>query len=499
MKPWLEVDRKGLAQILERRGKGFVIAEVVQNAWDEQDQGMSRVDLSLKPIPGKPQAELQVIDDSPEGFRDLRDAFTLFAPSYKKGDPRKRGRFNLGEKLLLAISVFANITSTKGTVTFGDNGRVETPSAKRPRGTCLLAHLKMTRAEVAEALILARRLIPPKGVVTTINGEEIPHRDPVGEGTESLTTEIADEEGVLRRVERKTTVQVYETLPGEPPTIYEMGIPVVEHDGRWHVDVQQKVPLDLERGNVTPAYLRKIRTLLLNEMAGKLTKDECSQPWVREAVPYAQPGAVRTALTKRFGKRALVVDPSSPEANKRALDQGRQLVSGGSMSKAEWGAARSAFEGTDTLAPAGQVIKVGVPTSPDGVPPIPRKEWTPGMLVMEVYIQRFGEHVIGRTPKVEFFNIPRFRQGCGAFGAWYGRSEVFAPTLSINIGVLGKKWVEEPDQLKVDELLIHEFSHQVVSDHLSGAFHRECCRIGAKIRSLQWDLQGEIEFHRGLG
>jgi hypothetical protein len=33
----------------------------------------------------------------------------------------------------------------------------------------------------------------------------------------------------------------------------------------------------------------------------------------------------------------------------------------------------------------------------------------------------------------------------------------------------------------VDELLIHEFSHYYVSDHLSSAFHDECCRLGAAI------------------
>jgi hypothetical protein len=757
-KPWFEVDRKGLAQIIERRGKAFVIAEVLQNAWDEP---ITRVDLTLKPIPGKPQAELQVIDDSPDGFRDLRDAFTLFAPSYKKGDPEKRGRFNLGEKLLLSISVFANITSTTGTVTFGDNGRTETTRTKRPAGTSLLAHLKMTRAEVEEALEFAKRLIPPDGVTTTINGEELPHRTYVSAGEATLPTEISDEDGVLRRTRRKSQVLVFEPMEGESPTIYEMGIPVVEHDGRWHVDVCvapetkiltrdlryisagsvvegdellgfdenrvghrrrfrsssvvrsrivkrpcyrlvfddgtevicssdhqwvtawsktkrwlstgrlrptrgrkpgsrvvrlldvwdtgvhrsdgylagafdsdgwllqrettnpiggvanrvgfsqneglvldhvggllavrgfkfqtrrlepseggarnrtaphtqlflsdrqeilrflgqirphrlldqfnpdllgslptqrcvrlvekefsgrrevvsiettthtyiaeglashncQKVPLNLERDNVTPGYLRKIRTFLLNEMSEHLTREDTTQPWVRDALPQASDSAVRKTLTKMVGKKAVVVDPSNPEANKRALEQGRTLVHGGTFSKEIWTAARRAFKDSKTLAPAGQVIETGVPSSPDGVPPIPEATWTPRMEVLRVYAQRFGEHVIGKTVTVQFYKVSRFRQGCGAFGAWYGRSFVM-PTLSFNIGVLGKWWVEKPDQEAVDRLLIHEFAHDKVSDHLSDEFHRECCRIGAKLRTLRWDLNGEIEFQRGLG
>jgi hypothetical protein len=35
MKNWFEVDRQGLARLLERKGKEFVLYELVQNAWDE--------------------------------------------------------------------------------------------------------------------------------------------------------------------------------------------------------------------------------------------------------------------------------------------------------------------------------------------------------------------------------------------------------------------------------------------------------------------------------
>jgi hypothetical protein len=104
---WFDVDKAGLAKLLARRGKEFIIHELVQNAWDEDT---TRVDTSLARIPGSRMARLTVEDDNPNGFADLSHAFTLFAESEKKADTGKRGRFNLGEKLVLALCDEAEIS-----------------------------------------------------------------------------------------------------------------------------------------------------------------------------------------------------------------------------------------------------------------------------------------------------------------------------------------------------------------------------------------------------
>ncbi|MEK7783019.1 MAG: hypothetical protein AAB279_03720, partial [Candidatus Binatota bacterium] len=77
----------------EGKPKHFIARELVQNAWDE-----STKKCEFKAEWKNGVANISVTDDSPEGFRDLSDAFTLFAPTYKRADPTKRGRFNLGEK-----------------------------------------------------------------------------------------------------------------------------------------------------------------------------------------------------------------------------------------------------------------------------------------------------------------------------------------------------------------------------------------------------------------
>ena len=112
-KTWFEVSKEGLAKIMERKGKEFIVYELLQNAWD---QNITHAHLWIDPIENTPKVIITVSDDDPDGFKDLSHAFTLFAESDKKSDPSKRGRFNLGEKLVLACCEQAEITSTTGTI-----------------------------------------------------------------------------------------------------------------------------------------------------------------------------------------------------------------------------------------------------------------------------------------------------------------------------------------------------------------------------------------------
>lgn len=118
-KNWFEVSREGLRQLQAGKPKDFVVRELIQNAWDEN---ITSCCLRISRC-GKNLVEITVEDDSPEGFRDITHAFTLFAPTYKRKDPEKRGRFNIGEKQVLAICESAVISTTKGTVIFDSQGR----------------------------------------------------------------------------------------------------------------------------------------------------------------------------------------------------------------------------------------------------------------------------------------------------------------------------------------------------------------------------------------
>lgn len=372
-KGWFEVDRAGLAEVAKRRGMHFIVTEPIQNAWDEV--GVTRVDVTLRPVGGAPRARLEVRDDSPDGFRDLADSYMMFRPSYKLANPEQRGRFNIGEKLLLSVADEARVVSTKGSVIFGARGR--TRSGKRTEaGSVLSARLRMTREELRQALDFTRLLIPPPGIVTVINGKELPDRVPIAETERLLETEVRGPEGNFKSARRTAKVRVYEALPGEEPHLYEMGIPIDKVTCPWHVDVGQKVPLSVDRASVRYGYRADVEAIAAELMAAQMDEDTARQGWVTQALANVEDDdAVRAIVKQRFGK-AVTYDPSAPESAKLALDAGYTVVRGGELPRAAWAVIRRA----EALQPASRLFPDGrVRTRPNGVPPVDEADWTPAI------------------------------------------------------------------------------------------------------------------------
>src|SRR5208282_3083546 len=161
-KQWFDVDRAGLGKQAEELSKGRLVGELVQNALDEP--GVTQIAVTLALVPGRPLADLTVEDDSPEGFRDLAHAYTLFAESYKRANPEQRGQYNFGEKLVLAVCESASISTTKGTVLFTDEGRTEQPRQQRERGSVFQGRIRLTREEYPEVCDYLRSLLLPDNV-----------------------------------------------------------------------------------------------------------------------------------------------------------------------------------------------------------------------------------------------------------------------------------------------------------------------------------------------
>jgi hypothetical protein len=123
---------------------------------------------------------------------------------------------------------------------------------------------------------MMRQLIPPANIATLFNGEAIASRSPVATITAALPTETGDEEGYLRKTTRKTAIEIYEPEPDETGTLYEMGIPVVETGDRWHVNIMQKVPLNVDRDNVAPSYMALIRSVVVEAARERLTVEDAN-------------------------------------------------------------------------------------------------------------------------------------------------------------------------------------------------------------------------------
>jgi len=464
---WFTVDKAGLAAVATRRGTAPLLLEPVQNSWDEE--GVSFVSVDLSPINGKPQVTLRVEDDSPDGFRDLADAYTLYKRSYKIGNPEQRGRFNVGEKFLLSVASEASIISTTGSILFGPKGR-KAGRKRTERGSVLTATLKMKRAEFDEALVLLRSMIPPQGIKTTINGEVLRCRKPIAEDIRTLQTEINGEEGGFRLTRRKATIDIHEVLESETPHLYEMGIPVDKLDCPWHVDVAQKVPLSVDRGSVRQAFRLDVERHIAEIMADVITPEQAQGGWMGTALESMEDeDAIRSVIKARVGK-AVIFNPLAPESNKRAIDAGYAVIHGRQFSKPAWEKIKLA----GAMVPSSNKFDDGKAKSdPDGIPPVPRDQWTPAMKRLAEYIKQFALGTTGRSVGVRLFNDG----GLGFAGLCGGG------TISINVATINIK-----DQIEVDELLIHECAHLKVGDHLTDAFYNECCRIGARLRTLEATL-----------
>lgn len=479
VQPTFVVDKVGLRKVLARKGMTWLIPELLQNAWDEN---ATEVEVQIgwltspNAVEPKGKVAISVIDNDPDGFKDITHAFTLFAESEKKDKSEKRGRFNVGEKLVIAACERATISTTTGKVVFDDAGRVMLP-AERKHGSEFYGEVLMTQDELDEALAMVQIMFPPVDVATTVNGEKLAVREPVRTFTETLRTPVGEQ---LKIRDRKADISLYEPLAGETAYLYEMGIPVVpliEGGDRWHVDIGQKVPLNIDRDNVTPAYLRVVRRIVLDNAHDLLAKTDASNDWTTDAIQDEKvgPTSLGHLLNLRFGEKRVAYDPSDPEANKIAHSQGYTVVHGGSLPGAAW----SNVKQHSAILPAGQVTPSPKPYKhgeAETRQTLPLDKWTPGIHAQVRFAKLVAEKLLGRNISVEIVNDPQ----CMSFAATYRKATLGDGQLEYNYRTLGKKWFDEIGERQVS-LLIHELAHQIESDHFSRRFNDAMSDLGARL------------------
>jgi len=478
-KNWFDVDTLGLSKLIEDKSR--IVNELVQNAWDEPT---SVIHVELTPVDGAPLARLTVTDDAPDGWADLSHAYTLFAESRKKSDPEKRGFLNLGEKLVLALCTEAEVITTTGSVRFTDDGRTR-GRHRFEVGSQFAATIRMTRAELAAAEASLRTLLPPKGKLTTVNGHQLAERSAIAEVEDTLETRIGGDDGQMRRTQRKALVRIYEPAEGEVGSIYEMGIPVVETGDRWHIDVQQKVPLNMNRDNVPPAFRRHLRVLALNACVERLTADDVQQVWVTEAAGderVARVAAERVAdLT--WGKKRVAFDPNDPESAEKALTEGYSVIAPRGMSSEQ----RARLKGFGLLPSSSSVFATPQPWSDDPdaavVERVPRETWTDGMRTWAAYVERAAPLLIGRPVTVSYV----LKMNDNRVAASYARG---SREMTFNLKALGRRAFDDYRCERLQSLMLHELAHEYSVSHFHEDYRKGLERIAGKLVYLS--LSGAV-------
>lgn len=456
-----EVDVKGLRQLQEGKPKWFIIRELLQNAMDEE---ITRCNIYMRYEYGK--AHITVEDDSPTGFRDLADAYTLFKDTYKRSDVKKRGRFNFGEKQILCLADQALIVSTTGGLEFDVlKGERTTLRRKRERGSEVYVVVRMSREEYTECCSYCNDILVPQNiqVLVSIDGveSELMYKKPHSTFTAKLVTEVKQEDR-MRNVQMETPVHVHKK--SEVAYIYEMGIPICEIECEYSVDVQQKVPLSNDRDKVDGKYLKDVFALLLNNVVDEVAEENISQTWIRQALDSDKVDSetVKGVKEKRFGDKALIFNPFDEIANDEAISKGYRLIHGSEMSANEWGQMKTHAGLVSTSSMFG---KTGIPVEHLE----PENSQRPFM--------RLAERIANDFLHIEYLRIVFFMESKISAAATYGGRE-----LSFNLSHLSKDFFLPDErgyvkQVSLD-LLIHELGHEK-GHHTDHSYHECITSMGA--------------------
>lgn len=453
-KSWFEVSKEGLRELQAGKPKHFIARELIQNAWDEQ---IKTCLFDAKWNNGL--ATIEVTDDNPTGFKDLADAFTLFKSTSKRSDPTKRGRFNIGEKQVLSLCNEARVATTKGTVIFDKTGR-RISNSKLPAGSKVSVAIKMTRAEFNEMLLMVKKYIVPKHVSFLVNGETMESREPYKTVNTSLVTE--DEvNGAFVRRQRKTDVNILVRQSTEgKATLYEIGLPVSEIDCQFDIDVQQKVPLSIDRDAVPASYLKTLFAEVLNATYEDVKEDDASEAWIRQAVSDKRISqqAVKEIITKRYGDKAVIANPFDPISIDDAIAHGYNVVHGQEMSKEEWENVRSA----DAMQTSTEVFGKGYAPSTPCDP-------TPEMKKVAELAKKIAKRCIGIDLNVFFIKSPGANESA-SFGS---------NCLTFNVSHLHGFFDKTVSERTID-LIVHELGHYA-GMHTEASYHELLTKMAGQL------------------
>lgn len=465
----LEVDTKGLKELQKGKPITFIINELCQNAFDEN---ITFCKIYIKYNKEKQEITITVKDDCPEGFKDIKDAYTLFKHTSKRLDPEKRGRFNLAEKQIAVSTEKTVIKTTKGTIVLDPHNDERTISDDRSKvGSEVTVILKGTEQDQQKLLDHTMLLIVPSNIKFYVNDVLQSSKTVFKEFDATLITEFKQGD-MLRLTRRKTRINLLQHSSGES-YVYEMGIPVMVTDCPWHIDVQQKIPISIDRDVIKPFYLQDLYAEVLNNVYSVIPEDQISALWVRSGMKddRIRKEAVQTVLEKRTGKsiNEILVRTNDAHANEEAIIHGFGILSGPQMSREEWDQVKKydLVQSTSDRFGENPFFK-----AKEVIPTDKQKAFAK-------FAKRFAKELLGITITVKFVKTD---------GLTNREADYYPPKriLRLNLSKLGDDFFDSLTWENLD-LLIHEIAHDVERDeyhengpHINHDYHKACTMLGGK-------------------
>jgi hypothetical protein len=291
-------------------------------------------------------------------------------------------------------------------------------------------------------------------------GSSLKYIEPFKKFEATLMTELKNGES-FSATRRKTIVHVHDGR--DVNHLYEMGIPVCEIDCDFSIDVQQKVPLSMDRDTVKASFLKELYALVLNHTHQTISSDNAANAWVRDGMssPLVEREAVMSIVKGRFGDKVVVANPNDPVANDDAIAHGYHVVRGTELNKDEWKIVREFAAITSTTKMFGK-SSVGY----DVVEPTDEQR-----KVAEWAKKFFLEFFRGPELYVQFISSPQ--------ASVVADFQLEGNLIRFNVPKVIGSWSYggRPSQEIID-LIIHEFGHHKAL-HIQSAYHEALTAMGA--------------------
>lgn len=474
-----EVDINGLRQLQLGKPKWVIIRELLQNCMDED---ITKCNIFLSYKSGK--AHITIMDDSPIGFRDLADSYTLFRDTLKRSDVKKRGRYNFGNKQVLCLSDYARIISTKGGFEFDVMAGTRTAlRKKREAGSEVYVVVRMSRDEFNTCFTYCNDILVPANISFEVDTEEgtteLQYKAPYKVFQAKLPTEKRVDD-YMKTISLETDVHIHKPYEGKAAYIYEMGIPICEIDCQYSIDVQQKVPLSNDRDNVDAKYLKTLYGEVLNQVIDEVKEEESSAGWVRTGFTSdrATTDSRQLVIAKRFGENPLIANPFDKWSIDKATSNNHNLIHRSELSVEE----RAIIHAEKLMQTSSERYNQGIAeaTYPDP---------TPEQKIVADFAIKIAKEFLDLNVKVSFYDSPRatvradFNQATSEFRfnvAKFTEEEwvlvLYKPSGIQRGGVDGRFRIKQ----EMLDLIIHELGHSA-GWHYEHAYHDCLTKLGSML------------------
>jgi hypothetical protein len=440
MTNWFDIDCQGWKRMNAGRPAGHLIREAISNSFDEDS--VTLINLDLKPGYIK-------IEDDGQRNQDIQMLFTIFMTD-KKDSHLKRGRKGRGLKELLSVANQATIQTIGNTITFNEQGRTTTNNDKT-QGTIIEIHNNWTTKQIKEAIQYLNQIIAPVGKTIHINTPQEnwtlyhPHAHKVVEAR--LPTTIIEND-IEKTLTEKTTICTYHLKDGEKTGwIYEMGIPIEKIPTDFHIDIQQRIPMNDNRDTIADEYKNTVYAAIINNT--RITEDLIREKWFLQGISECQYQTIRdiAVLMSDNGKK---VFKTNKKADDIAKQNGYEILDPCIMPKVLRDRLLGYIDNSDTVCDEIEKNK-STPVTPDD------NHGKFGMVMSWL-----AERVLGEKVDIQFYNKPTNHRGKVEKANYTYLSN---PTISYNCHPDAMNDFIRPLSAENMSILAHEMAHRKTEYH----------------------------------